>query len=279
LIAAGLNDFVDAYEWQDLTKATAKLRTAFGMIVTSNAVDGLGDHVVTQPAATDQTEEEAAANQGAAKYEVDFGKGPFKLEMDPGEDMKFLTDTSPSANTFEFFKSTIGFALKALDIPLCFYDEGLTNFFGQRAALILYLESCKTKRRNLVMNVLRPLTIWKITQWIAQGRLRLPPNGDISKIPFAWHPAGVPYWNPSQEINADIQAIQSGLGNWEDIYLERTGRDWFADMLRLGEQQKFLITNDIKLDPKVLQLIQIATDPTQQDGNPLSSLPVGGLAL
>lgn len=274
LITAGLNDFVDSYEWQDITKATAKLRTAFGIIISSNGPDGIGDHSVSE-----EPDDATSTAQNAGKYDVDLGKGPFKLEMDPGEDVKFLNDESPSQNTFEFFKSTIGFALKSLDIPLSFYDEGLTNFFGQRAALILYLESCKTKRKNLVMNVLRPLTRWKIVQWVAQGRLKLPANATIASIPFAWHPAGVPYWNPQQEINADVQAIQSGLGNWEDIYLERTGRDWFADMLRLKEQQRFLRDNDIALDPKVIQLIQVATDPSQQTGNPLTSLPVGVQAV
>jgi capsid protein len=281
LITAGLSDFCDAYEWQSLTKAVAKLRTAFGVVFTSEALDGIG--VTNQVSSSDEEsdDEEGDSAPVAPKYEVDFGRGPLKIELEPGEDMKFVNDDSPSPNTFEFFKSTIGFALKSLDIPLCFYDEGLTNFFGQRAALILYLESCKTKRKNLVMNVLRPITRWKIVQWIAQGRLKLPANGNIAKIPFNWHPAGTPYWNPTQEINADIQAIQSGLGNWEDIYLERTGRDWFHDMLRLKEQQKFLIDNEIALDPKVIQIIQIATDPEQFGiANPLSKLPTsGGLAL
>lgn len=264
LITAGLNDFVDAYEWQDLTKATAKLRTAFAMIVTSNALDGLGETTTND---TDPTE---------PKYEVDMGKGPFKLELDPGEDVKFLYDESPSANTFDFFKSTIGFALKALDIPLSFYDEALTNFFGQRAALMLYLESCKTKRRNLIQNILQPFTRWKILQWVAQGRLRVPPNGDINKVPFAWHPAGVPYWNPTQEINADIQSIGAGLGNWEDIYLERTGRDWFADMRRRKEQTDFLDELGIVLDPKVIQVMQVASDPNQfGNSSPLAALPGG----
>jgi capsid protein len=281
LITSGLADFCDAYEWTDLTRAAAKLRAAFGMIITSEATDGIGDHYETEPTQPiyDQYGRQIApATNG--KYEVDLGKGPFKLEMDPGEDLKFVTDDAPSVQTFEFFKSAIGFALKSIDIPLCFYDEGLTNFFGQRAALILYLESCKTKRRNLVTNVLAPLTRWLLVRWIAQGKLRLPSGGDVSKIPFAWHPAGVPYWNPSQEINADIQAIQSGLGNWEDIYLERTGRDWYRDMLRLKKQQQFLKDNDILLDPKVIQLIQVATDPSLMGAtNPLSSLPIGGLAL
>jgi len=270
LITAGLADFIDAYEWQDLTKAVAKLRTAFGVVVTSEALDGLGRHEEIPDEEADEEAEDAAPAQ--PKYKVDLGRGPFKFELDPGEDMKFLRDESPSQDTFQFFKSTIGFALKALDIPLCFYDEGLTNFFGQRAALVLYLESCKTKRQNLRVNVLDPITRWKIAQWIAQGRLQLPANGSIGKIPFAWHPAGVPYWNPSQEINADIQAIGGGLGNYEDIYLERTGRDWFADMLRLKEQQQFLKDNDIALDPKVIQFIQISSDPGQFTSNPLSGL-------
>ncbi|WP_373649022.1 phage portal protein [Schlesneria sp. DSM 10557] len=281
LITAGLNDFCDAYEWVDLTKAAAKLRAAFGMIVTSKAVDGLGDHTEIEEATPilDQFGNPVAC-ETTQKYEVEFGKGPFKLELDPGEDVKFLTDDSPSVQTFDFFKSTIGFALKSLDIPLCFYDEGLTNFFGQRAALILYLESCKTKRRNLVTNVLAPLTRWLIARWIAEGRLRLPAGANVSKIPFSWHPAGCPYWNPSQEINADIQAIGAGLGDWETIYLERTGRDWYRDMMRLKRQQQFLKENDISIDPKLIQMVQIMTDPAQMGGtNPLSQLPMGGLTV
>ena len=237
--------------------------------MTSKALEGVGHHEEIDSGESEDEESTPAQ----PRYQVEFGKGPFKVELEPGEDMKFLNDQSPHPNVFEFFKSTIGFALKALDIPLCFYDEGLTNFFGQRAALMLYLESCKTKRQNLRTNVLNPITRWKIVQWVAQGRLRLPANGDVTKIPFAWHPAGTPYWNPQQEINADLQAIQGGLGNWEDIYLERTGRDWYADMLRLKEQQDFLRDNGIQLDPKVIQLIQIGSDPSNLGANPLSSIP------
>ncbi len=282
LITAGLNDFIDAYEWQDLTKAAAKLRTAFGIIVTSTNADGMGDHtpfLETPPTPVFDPMGNPIAVPPGPKYRVDLGKGPFKLEMDPNEDVKFLTDNSPSTEVFSFFKSAVGFALKSLDIPLSFFDEGLTNFFGNRAALILYLESCRNKRRDLVSHILRPLTRWLLIRWIASGRLPLPANGDINSIAFAWHPTGVPYWNPVQEVSADIQQIGAGLGNFEDIYLERTGRNWYTDMLRLKKQQQFLKDNDIALDPKVLQVIQIASDPLQLGNSPLQSLPIGGLAL
>ena len=275
LITAGLSDFIDAYEWKDITKAVAKLRTAFGIIFTSNGDDGIGETTEDVPHQVLGPDGQLYTAPYQGKYKVDLGKAPFKLELDPGEDAKFLTDMSPSTQTFEFFKSTIGFALKSLDIPLCFYDEGLTNFFGQRAALILYLESCKTKRRNLIVNVLRPLTRWLIVRWIAQGRLKLPPNGKINDIPFNWHPAGMAYWNPVQEVSADIQQIQAGLATWEDIYLARTGRDWFADMLRRKEQTDFLEKNGIVLDPQIIQIMQFGTDPSNMGENPLAGLPKG----
>lgn len=265
LVTAGMNDFIDTYEWAGLTKATAKLRTAFAMIISSKSLDGI-ERGAPSDFGTEEDEEDGESCEPTARYDVEFGKGPFKLELEPGEDAKFLTDDSPSTQTFEFFKAAIGFALKALDIPLCFYDESLTNFFGQKAALTMYLESCKTKRQNLVLNVLRPITLWKITQWIAQGRLRLPANGDIKRIPFKWTHAGTPYWNPGQEINADIQAIQAGLKTWEDVYLERTGGDWYRDMLRLKEQQEFLAKNGIKLDPKVMQFMPVDLSSAQQNG-------------
>ena len=50
-------------------------------------------------------------------------------------------------------------------------------------------------------------------------------------------------------------------------------------MLRLKKQQQFLQDNDIKLDPKVIQLIQVMSDPAMAGTNPLSQLPKGGLAL
>ena len=123
--------------------------------------------------------------------------------------------------------------------------------------------------------MLRPLTRWLIVRWIAQGLLKLPPNGKINDIPFNWHPAGMAYWNPVQEVSADIQQIQAGLATWEDIYLARTGRDWFADMLRRKEQTDFLEKNGIVLDPQIIQIMQFGTDPSNMGENPLAGLPKG----
>lgn len=270
LMTSGINDFIDAYEWTDIAKATEKSRAALAMIFKSEAVDGIGQYTQC----------------GNGKYNVQLGKGPFKLELDPNDSVEFLSSNTPAGNTIQFFNSCIGFALKSLDLPLCFYDETLTNFFGQRAQFILFIESCKSKRDNLRTNILIPLTRWLLRCWIADGTLPLPPGATsttLDRLPFAWRAAGIPWWNPVQEVTAQLMAIRGGLANYEDVYLEATGRDWFEDMLRLKEQQEFLTTNGITLDPALAPaMAAFLIGQQQQPGtSPLDSLPVAqtGMAV
>lgn len=264
LITAGINDFIDAYEWTDIAKATEKGRAALAMIFKTISADAVGEYTAV----------------GNGKYNVTLGKGPFKLELEPGDDVEFKSSNTPAGNTVAFFNGCIGFALKALDIPLCFYDETLTNFFGQRAQFILYIESCKSKRDGLRANILHPLTKWLRACWVADGSLKLPAGATsttLNKLPFAWRPAGIPWWNPVQEVTAQLMAIRGGLANYEDVYLEATGRDWFADMLRLKEQQKFLADNEIVLDPTLAPAMAafLIGQQEQQQGSPLDGVPVG----
>ncbi len=247
--APGLNSLQDVYEGYDYALQKAKISQLFGLVFTR---DGL-----SQVQTLEQTEEEEAAeDDDSSRYgTVDATRGHFKLELEPGDKVDWLESKTPSVETMELLKSMIGVALKSLDIPLCFYDEGLTNFFGQRAALILYLESCKTKRQNLITNILAPWTRWQAQRWVLEGKLVLPAGATLRKLPFTWQPAGCPYWNPSQKVNADVQAIKAGLATFEDVYRERTGRDWFADMERLSEQYKHLQTLGLPIDPQLVPVI------------------------
>lgn len=250
--ASGLNSLQDVYEGFDYALQKAKISQLFGLIFYRDAA--------TQVETVEESEE--AEESDEPRYTVNAERGHFKLEMEPGDKVDWLESKTPSVETMELLKTMIGVSLKSLDIPLCFYDESLTNFFGQRAALILYLESCKTKRQNLLTNWLNPYTRWKAQQWVLDGRLILPAGATVDTLPFTWQPAGCPYWNPSQEVNADVQAIKAGLGTFEDVYRERTGRDWFADMERLAEQYKHLQALGLPIDP---QLVPIVMAPTQNE--------------
>lgn len=256
-LSSGLNAMQDVYEGFDYALQKAKISQLFGLVFYRDGVNQVEGLKQTEDAEAAEEAEEGAGT----RYDVDLRGGPFKLELEGSDRAEWMESKTPSVETMELLKTMIGVSLKSLDIPLCFYDEGLTNFFGQRAALILYLESCKTKRQNLRTNVLDPWTRWKISQWVIEGRLVLPAGLTVETVPFTWQPAGCPYWNPSQEVNADVQAIKAGLATFEDVYRERTGRDWFADMERLSEQYKHLQRLGLPIDP---QLVPIVMSPQAQ---------------
>lgn len=269
-ITAGTNDFIDTYEWIDIAKQAEKAKALIAMIFKTTAEDGAGEYT----------------DWGQGKYQVDFGRGPLRMELDKDDSVELLSSQTPASQTVAFFNGCLGSALKSIDLPLCFYDETLTNFFGQRAQFILYIKSCKAKRDNLRTNVLHPLTKWLARIWVADGSLVLPPGitgTSIDRLPFAWRPGGMPWWNPVQEVTAQLLAIRGGLANYEDIYLEATGRDWFEDMLRLKEQQKFLKDNEIILDaefaPAMAAFLIGQQQQQQQGNNPLADLPVANSGM
>jgi capsid protein len=213
-LAAAFNTFRDCYEGIDFNLALMKAQSLFAMIVTSSAEDGLG----------------AATNTGSG-YDVDFGKGPIKLEMEPGEDAKFLKSDNPGGDTQNFLNLVLGMALKSLDLPFNFYDESHTNFFGSRAAWLLYDRSCHAKRAD-VLETLRRITVWRMQLWIQDGLLRLPPGMTINDMSFLWINKGMPWWDPAKEINGDLLAISAGLDNPYRICAER-GRGDYEDNIKM----------------------------------------------
>jgi capsid protein len=214
----------------DYALAKMKVEQLFAMIVTSAATDGLGEHT----------------GDSDAGYEVDFGRGPVKLEMEPGDDAKFLKTDNPGSNTQEFIHTVLGIALKCLDLPFNFYDESHTNFFGSRAAWLLYDRSCQAKRAD-VIELLRRITVWRMQLWIQDGDLLLPRGMTINDAPFEWVHRGMPWWDPAKEINGDLMAIGAGLDNPYRICKER-GRGEFEDNVKqIAKAQQFASEQGVSL--------------------------------
>lgn len=213
-IAAGLNSLRDVYEGFNYALAKMKVSQLFGMVFTTTGEEPLGNHSETD----DSTD-------SAPKYNVDFGKGPVKLELEPGEDAKFLSVDTPGISTQEFLNLVIGVALKSLDIPFSFYNESFTNYSGARQAWIQYDQSAEEKRAD-VRALLDWITAWKIQMWILEGRY---PGADLSQFSFNWIPKGVPWIDPMKEIQAVLLAVDGGLMSLQDA-AKVVGKDWFQIM-------------------------------------------------
>ncbi len=76
-----------------------------------------------------------------------LGDGPNVAELGMDEEIGVLESKQPSSEFQQFTQTMTAVSLKALDLPLVFYDESHTNFFGSKAALTLYLQEGRSQSR------------------------------------------------------------------------------------------------------------------------------------
>ena len=157
--------------------------------------------------------------------------------MEPGEKMEVIESKTPSGEFQNFTQLVTQLALKSLDIPFSFYDEAHTNFFGSRAAWLHYERSCKDKRDDQV-EMRSNYTVWKLNQWVLDGRLMLPDGMQVGDVRFDWIPRGMPWWDPAKEISGSVMAIQNGLDTPQRI-CRATGTDYFDNIEEIAKAAQF----------------------------------------
>ena len=209
-VASAITNFQDAYENIDYALAKAKVSQLFALAITSRAEEGTGEHTGT------------GEFENRDPYEVDFGKGPVKLELEPGDDAKFLESNTPTADFQNFMQVVVQIALKSLDIPYSFFDESFTNFFGSRAGLQQYIKSCKQKRAD-VQELLHDWTEWRLKLAIMDGELDPPSSFSLRRRPWQWIPDGVPWWDPAKEARGHALAVAAGFDTFEHVVRETGG--------------------------------------------------------
>lgn len=230
-VVAAIGRFQDVYEGFDYSLQRLKLAQLFGIAITRSTSDnGFG-----KPEGTDE--------DGDGKndhYDVKVGSQPIVLDMDPGDDLKFVENKTPAPETQDFLNLMIGAALKSLDIPFSFYDESYTNFFGSKAALTLYLLSVRRKRER-IQELLRQMTIWRLKLAIADDVITLPREiKTLDQLVFKWNPIGIPWFDP-RDIRGDIDAMKAGLTTRQQICMDRLGMDWADDIApQLASEEKLI---------------------------------------
>lgn len=218
-LACALNRFRDTYEGLDYALARSKVEQLFALVLTRNASEAMGDLTGG---------EDADGNEDKSGYSVDFGKGPQVLDLDPGDDAKFLAGSAPG-NQFESYqKFSIMIALKALDIPYSLFDEKHTNFYGSRGALTQYVKSAEAKRADHV-EINQSWLAWRMAVAIRDGELDIG-RRTLREVRGEWRAVGVPWWDPSKEIDGHLKAIASGLDNPQRIAKTTTGTDYYENL-------------------------------------------------
>ncbi len=200
-ISASLNWFRDVYEGFEYTLARTKIEQLFGIQIYRDASEGFGQ------VPTVDSDDDGAEDSG---YEIDFGRGPFMLDLDPGDRAEVLNSSNPSGSTTDFLKLMIHVALRTLDIPYSFFDESFTNFYGSRGGLIQYLKACENKIAD-IQDCLNWWTNWVVGMAVGDGTITLPSGWVWDDVKYEHVPAGTPWWDPTKEVRGYAMAIAAGL--------------------------------------------------------------------
>jgi len=231
-VLAALNRYQDVYENFDYALARSKVAQLFGLVFFRDATEtGMGSA---------PTGEDTSGDGDPDKFNVKLGTRPLIFDLDPGEDAKFLENKTPAIEFQSFTSTMIATALKSLDIPYSFYDESVGNFFGNKAALTLYLQSARDKR-DALKELLRRLTLWRLRLAIEDGDVILPRSiQTLDALRFEWTPAGVPWFDP-RDIRGDLDALDGGLTTREERRRERFGDSWERDVFPVLEKEQRMI--------------------------------------
>jgi capsid protein len=221
-MAAAINSLRDVYENIDYALAKAKISQLFGLTFYRDF----------------QTQLEGDDEERTDYNQLDLGRGPFKLELNPGDKAEFLESHTPSAEFKAFMETVIGIVIKCLDIPYSFYDEGHTNFSGSREALLLYEQSSDIKRDNLRM-ILDGLTSWRMGMFVRAGTLVLPPGLNFLDLKWEWVASGLPWIDPLKEVNADIASVKGFLNSPQNICKSR-GDDFFGIVDQIADAKAYV---------------------------------------
>ena len=231
-LASAINTYRDLYEGFDYALAKLKISQMFGLVLSREGSEAWGD---------------VTADGDGTGYKVDFGKGPVMLDLDPGDKAEIIESKNPSNEFQTFTQQMIGIALKSLDLPFSFFSEDFTNFFGSRSAFIHYEKSAKRKRKDLA-DMLDKITAWRLRLFVADGTLRLPRGMNVGSLRWSWISDGTPWWNPMQEITADIAAINAGLKTRTQIVRERHGKNFKDIVDTLADEQAYMNEHGVAMD-------------------------------
>jgi len=236
-VATAYNQLRDVYEAEEYAMVRSKVASLFAMAITRNAAQSAGT-------VTFETDENG--NPIRSSYQVDLGRGPVLLDMEPGDDAKFLDSDNPGGNLQDFWRFVTLVALKSLDLPYGLFDESEANFFGNKTAWLSYDRSCDTKRRR-VRRLLDRITAFKYAQQIRAKRLTLPSQMDLARKPWEWVPRGMPWWRPLEEVTANLKAIGGALTTPQRVCIEADQGDFYENVDQIAKAIEYAKSRDVPL--------------------------------
>ena len=261
-LLSGMSIFQDQAEASDYALAKLKISQLFGIAFYRDGDESLGLATNNGTSLDDILDPNDIEKNG---YDVDLGKGPLQLDLDPGDRAEFLESQNPSNQAQDYMLMMIEMALKTLDFPVNFYDESKANFAGSRGAMINYRKSTLSKKADL-REWLNDWFMWKVRTEILNGDVYLAEN--IDNINFEWVASGFEWWDTLKQAKGAREMIAMGLDNPQRIAKE-TDTDFYENIDSIAEAQKYAESKGVSLNLGLIEEPQEETAleemPEQED--------------
>lgn len=259
-LTSGLNSGQDMYEVLDLTRAKLKVHQLFALAIYNASTVGTGLH--------EAEEDEDSLPTG--KYNVDFGNGPVKLELEGTDRAEFLESKTPSQEFKDFTLFEIMLCLKSLDIPYCLFDESSTVFHGFVGSWNHYERSCDSKREDNI-EYCNGWTDWQLRWGLRNKQIKLPSGWDLSRVKYEWSPIGMPWYRKGEELNGDLMSISGGLDNPNRICRRRGTGSVYRNIDETARVLDYAKEKNVSLSfTPIMQPVQVVNveDVANNNGKP-----------
>jgi lambda family phage portal protein len=144
------------------------------------------------------------------------------LHAKQGDKVTLPGPTHPHQNLVPFIRQVLRMLSSAMHMPLevAMLDMSEANFSSAQMALRLADEMVRQNRQDRADAILRPIFLWKVQQWMADGTLRMVDDWDAHE----WqHPKEIGS-DRYTEVQAAVMAINANLST-RDHELRRQGMD------------------------------------------------------
>jgi len=257
-LLSGMNIFQDQAEASQYALAKLKIEQLFGIAFYRDGDESLGLATNNGTNLDDILDPADIAQNG---YDVDLGKGPLQLDLDPGDRAEFLESSNPSNQAQDYMLMMIEMACKTLDFPVNFYDESKANFAGSRGAMINYRKSTLSKKADIA-EWLNDWFFWRVRADIANGDTYLAEN--LESIQFEWVPSGFEWWDTLKQAKGAREMISMGLDNPQRIAKE-TDTDFYDNIDEIASAKAYAQSKGVDLN---LGMLEEPTEETADEEMP-----------
>lgn len=240
-LSTAITTFQDLYEGWDYTLLKIKLHALFGIAITQH-LDEEDTGINDDDTGSDEFEEAASTGQAnVGENEMNFSDGPALVRLEPGEDVKAIESQTPNSGMMEFSDIMVRVALLALDIPFTFYNSLKSSFSARIIDRTEYEESCRHKRED-IKSFLNQYSAWKLSNWAKIPEVAtMMKEAGVSLIDLytmvEWIPAGQPWYDPKNQIDAELTAVAGGIQSRQRI-MRGKGADWWKIAAELEEEER-----------------------------------------